>query len=74
MLVVTGVLFFNQPITGRGKPLALQNRVTMAMPSSMNSKALFGWIEKAGLQNTEIQIYERELHLSSVRNTVKFRL
>ena len=52
--LVTGVLFFNQPITGRGEPLALQNSVTVAMPSSMNSRALFGWIEKVGLQKTEI--------------------
>ena len=40
--LMTGVLFSNQPITGRGKPLASQNRVTMALPSSMNSTALFG--------------------------------
>lgn len=50
---VTRELFFNQPITGRGKPFASQSSVTVATPSSRYRELLLGWIEKTGPHKTE---------------------
>ena len=51
------VLSCNQLITGVGKPLASQERVTAAKPSLLRwAMYLWGWMKKTGFQRTTVTV------------------